>query len=257
VDFDQTLGARLEVALNEAGRGSFEVLNLAVPGYNAAQQAAVFEHIALSFEPEAVVLVPASNDHEPAQEAGADGYLRTPRDDVEGEISEWAKALARRSRLFRFLRLLARRQEQRRLERRVSPHPGGAVWMGEIPAGPVDANLRASVGGPVERILDLAHVRGLRVVLAPFAGEPEYRRLFRGLAEEHDVPLVELLGVFPEVTSWEELQTRHGLGWDPHLGPEAHRRWSIVVGQALEREAGVGALTPPPATSPPGGRRRR
>jgi hypothetical protein len=52
----------LERALNESLAGPFEVLNFAVVGYNAVQEAIVLEHKVLGFDPDLVLLAYVPND---------------------------------------------------------------------------------------------------------------------------------------------------------------------------------------------------
>jgi hypothetical protein len=46
------------------------------------------------------------------------------------------------------------------------------------------------------------------------------------LHDELKVPMFELCSVLFETGDWSKIQARFGLGWDPHLGAEAHRRWA-------------------------------
>ena len=237
VAYDEGLAAHLESELSQGNRDAVEVLNFAVPGYNADQVRAVFEGIALAFDPDLLVVVPSSNDHEPAQEAGEDGYLRSSA--PGSALVELGRSLARRSRLFRFLRLMQRRRAEPE-----SPSTDGppARWMHPIEPGEVPTWLERSVGRPYRRILEVAAAHEIAVVLAPFASATGYRRMFAEMGGEHGVPVVELLAVLPDVHSWAETRARFGLSWDSHLGAEAHELWARAVREAID---GDGLLAPP------------
>lgn len=63
VDQEASYPEVLERRLDAAGTGRrFEVLNFAVPGYNTAMEVATFEHKALAFEPDLVILHFIDND---------------------------------------------------------------------------------------------------------------------------------------------------------------------------------------------------
>jgi hypothetical protein len=70
-----TMGERAARALTRRLEPPVEVLNFGINGYNSTQELAVLRSIALAFRPDVVVLVPTSNDHEPAVYADADGFL--------------------------------------------------------------------------------------------------------------------------------------------------------------------------------------
>ena len=76
VDQDEPYLAVLEEKLNASRQGqrTFEVLNFAVPGYNTAIEAAVFEHKALAFDPDLVILNFIPNDIKLPH------FLQKPRD---------------------------------------------------------------------------------------------------------------------------------------------------------------------------------
>lgn len=237
VAYDEGLAARLESDLSEGSRGRVEVLNFAVPGYNADQVHAVFEGVALAFDPDLLVVVPSSNDHEPAQEAGEDGYLRSAA--PGSTLVELGRSLARRSRLFRFLRLMQRRRAEPASPSTDEPP---ARWMRPIDPGEVPAWLERTVGRPYRRILEVAAAREIAVVLAPFASAEGYRRMFAEMGKEYGVPVVELLAALPDVHSWAETRARFGLSWDSHLGAEAHGLWARAVRDSID---GDPLLAPP------------
>lgn len=64
VNVEDTYLKRIESRLNACATGEqrYEVLNFAVPGYNAAMEAALFEHKVVKFDPDLVVIHFVSND---------------------------------------------------------------------------------------------------------------------------------------------------------------------------------------------------
>lgn len=62
VEQDEVYLARLQERLGVDGECRWEVLNFAVPGYNTAMEAATFEHRALAFSPDVVVVHFVGND---------------------------------------------------------------------------------------------------------------------------------------------------------------------------------------------------
>jgi hypothetical protein len=60
--------------------------------------------------------------------------------------------------------------------------------------------------------------------------------MFRQIARDERIDEVELLALFPEAQSWDDLLARFGLGWNPHLGPVAHRRWAYALADLLAGE---------------------
>lgn len=83
VDQHETYLEVLERRLNEesAGGRRFEVLNFAVPGYNTAMEVAAFEHKALAFDPDVVILQFLNND------LRLPHFMQVPRD-----VSSWRRS---------------------------------------------------------------------------------------------------------------------------------------------------------------------
>lgn len=223
-----------------------EILNFGVNGYNTFQQLAALRELALDYAPDMVILLPANNDHKPPLRADDDGWLHW---DGEGgnersrmvdksieevqvdEVSWWMD----KSRLFLYLKLLQKRQEfadQTQEQRQASEEHSTATgkdWMGEFPPGPVSERLAETVHVPFSDMLDAIEARDLPVILASFCGSTDYRQLFQIYEQERGVPVLELLTLFPETTSWEDLTKQFGLGWDDHLNAAAHRRWAVAL----------------------------
>lgn len=113
------------------------------------------------------------------------------------------------------------------------------TWMVQpVPDVPVSDEVVRLVMSPLREMILDSKARGISVILAPFAAPADYRRMFRDLATEQDVPLVELLGrdVLPGVLGWGQVQRAFGLGWDSHLNAEAHDRWAQVLARtAIEQ----------------------
>lgn len=230
VAYEDTVAARLARRLEEAHGVPVEVLDFGVPGYNSRQQLAVWRHHARKYRPDLVVLMPCNNDDQPALVAGERGWLRRGRDVVAPREDV---ALARidgtplvHSKLLVWLAVLWAR----------ATAPGSPLsgrdegpWMPPVQPGPVPEALRTSVYEPLAAIVAEARASGTGVVLAPFAAPMPWRRTFARLAGEHDLPVVELLGLFPEVPGWHELVREYGIGGDPHLGPRAHDRWARAL----------------------------
>ena len=116
--------------------------------------------------------------------------------------------------------------------------------MGPIVDGPVAPELVEPVMEPVRRMIALSREAGARVLIATFAGSQKWRLLFRTIGEQEQVPVVELLGVFPETWDWDDMVRRFSLGWNSHFGVEGHRRWAKAI---ADRILADGLATPVPA----------
>jgi lysophospholipase L1-like esterase len=254
VPFERTVGEVTARLLKERGDRHYEVLNFAVPGYNSEQELAVMRGIASTFAPDLVVVVPCNNDDEPALFADPSGYLSAePPDRAILLGSRWLgsvlvrlrsaiRRLLASSRIFRLVKGVVRSRQARTTTGPTDPSARSGTdpdWMGPISDGPVSPHLTATVEEPLRQIAFEARRNGAEVLIASFAAPSEYRRVFQKLSREEDIPLVELLGLFPEVHDWNELLLRFGLGWDPHLGAEAHARWARAI---VDRIAARGFL---------------
>lgn len=230
-----TMGEQLSRALGRRLGRPVEALNFGINGYNGAQELAVLRAVALAFDPDVVVLVPTSNDHEPAAWADLDGCLAPSPPDAH---ASWRQRLGaatarvlRTSALYRFVRRSwAMRSEG------AGPRSGDVdpAWM-PLPVDdlPPSAALDASVGHPLRTMIAAAEDTGASVVVAAFAAPLDYRRLVRRIAHDTDVPLLELLRLFPEARSWPDLLARFSLGWDSHLNARAHARFGRALAHAI------------------------
>lgn len=250
VPSSQIMPTVLSELLQERLKRPVEVLNFGVNGYNSLQQQAALEHLALSYGPDMVILLPASNDHQPPLRADGEGWLHW---DGEGsnersrmvdksidevkvdEVSWWME----KSRLFLYLKLWQKRRQfagQTQAERQASAEHStlsGEKWMGDFPPGPVVDRLRETVYQPMGEMLNLLQERQVPVIVASFFGPTDYRQMLQVLEQEHGVVVLELLTLFPETSSWEDLTHRFGLGWDDHLNAAAHRRWAVALADLI------------------------
>lgn len=111
VDFDDAYPQRLERALSRRRGGPVEVINLALPGFNTADELAVLEKQGFAYRPDLVLVGYVLND---AEDASSAEWRRT---------QEWERERARgpwpwqRSALLRFVagRLWATRENHRRI----------------------------------------------------------------------------------------------------------------------------------------------
>jgi len=237
VPFDETMGEVLAHLLRQRLDRPVEVLNFAINGFNSWQELAVLRHLALGFAPDVVILVPCNNDDEPAAFASTSGYLAAQAGDA-GQL-QLPRERVRRSALATLVRRAAANVLSTAESVSWQAGPAQATdstftsWMPSFDDGPVTEHLRATVEEPVRTMIRLSHRARARVILAPFAGPLEWRRLFRQVARDHGIDLVELLALFPEARSWDDLLLKFGLGWNPHLGPVAHRRWAYALADIL------------------------
>jgi lysophospholipase L1-like esterase len=221
----------------QTGR-AIEALNFAVPGYTARQLLAVLEAKALALGPDAAVVVLCDNDAWPDLWVDAEGWLRgDPPQAPAGPIARvhgpflpsWRLRWLRWSRLVGWLKLQVVRA--RMLEATAAPG-----WDAPVAADAFSERLRREVYEPVRRAVALCRSRGIAVAVALFGPDLEYRSLLATLGRDLSVPAVDLVTVFPEARSWNDLVLRFGLGWDPHLGEEGHARWGRALAHALAAE---------------------
>lgn len=239
VEFDESVGECLSREIASRTGKPCEVLNFALPGYNARQQLAALRGYALGFSPDLVVVIPCENDHDPAPGCDADGWLHfsgtgEPGESIRGATNRLVieKSVLRHSRLAMYLKWMWRRASLgRELRERARPDPR---WM----QSPVDAtvapHLVSTVFEPLVEMVVVCRENDLPVAVASLAGLPDYRNMFRALNERTRVPILELMSLYPEVSGWSELSARHGLGWDSHLDAASHAKWAVAIAELLD-----------------------
>lgn len=248
VDYDRTMGQRLAAYLAEAIGKPVETLNFALSGYNTRQELAVFRSLALRFAPTLVILVPCNNDTDPALQVDDHGFLQSaspggvvrPQSRSLGMRGEMkVRSVLSQSGLFMLANLALLEFRHGGGSAESLPMADEPTWMVQpVPDVPVPDEVVRLVMSPLRDMILDSKARGISVILAPFAAPADYRRMFRDLATEQDVPLVELLGrdVLPGVLGWGQVQRAFGLGWDSHLNAEAHDRWAQVLARtAIEQ----------------------
>lgn len=241
VAFKDTAGEKLADLLNNQGNKVYEVLNFGVGGYNSRQELAVFRSYSLKFKPDIIIIIPCSNDHEDALIADSQGFLRTATnigvndksiDQLSVSTTSW---LIKNSRMAFYLMFLKKQYSLSRASKTFQPPQDKNIvnnsgrWMEEFLPGPIPEQLQKSVYEPLKEIINEAKSRHISILLANFNAILDYRRLFAKLSIEKEVPSLELLGLFPEVNNWEELQQQFGLGWNNHLNATAHERWAKAI----------------------------
>ena len=251
VPYESSVGEVLATILKERYGTSVEVLNFGVNGYNSEQQQTVLKHLALGYDPDMVILMPTSNDHEPPLKVDQEGWLHWDGKSSNTESRIMDKSMQRvknedlrywvsKSRLILYLLLIYERQQlqaQAQTEREFTPKKiPDRHWMNPVPPGPVSARLTETVYQPMVAMLTQIKARNIPVIVAPFAGQLDYRRMFQILERDHNVPIVELLARFPEARNWEEVIAKFGLGWDNHLNAVAHRRYAQGLAEAIETQ---------------------
>ena len=188
IDLPDTIAVRLEAALAQRGVRA-QVLNLGVPGYAAANVAAVVEHKALALEPDVVIYVFYSNDTEVPvvhkrfpPDAVIDGMYGYP---AHSALLQWLNLKVKQLALRSFGIQLARR----------TPEKSRAEWR--------DGG-GSRVRAAVQHMRDSCAAAGARYLVAsyPHLTLPE-KNPFRPIDEragevcdELDVAFVDLLEVF-------------------------------------------------------------
>ncbi|MEE8342527.1 MAG: GDSL-type esterase/lipase family protein [Gammaproteobacteria bacterium] len=260
VPYKDSVGEVLAAILADAGNRPVQVLNFGVNAYNSQQELAVFQQYAFRFDPDLIVLMVSANDHEPERRVDSDGWMYRKRrstgawtrsfdksvDAAEpGEFPRWMRhshlalylGVARQQ--FRFRRKQAKRQQN-------SPSHSATGWPPQVTGMEISERLRFSVYEPVRQMVRLCNTRKVPIVLAYYATDVDYGRMINRLERDEEIPVVNLLSLFPEVHSLEELASKFSLGWDRHLNAEGHRRWAqaiaeVIKGRGYPRANRVGA----------------
>ena len=105
-----------------------------------------------------------------------------------------------------------------------------------------DKDLRAKILDELRQVpaahavsmLTLTKERRIPMIIASACFFEDYRQMFQILARDHDVPILELASLFPEVNGIQELKSRFGLGWNDHLNAVAHRRYAEAIADLIE-----------------------
>ena len=243
VGYEQTFCKRLAELLNARQSRPVESLNFGVNGFNARQLQAVTEHLVEDFDPSLYLIVFANNDYKAHFVADDEGWLywdpshaanSRVRDKslemLEPESMPW---YLEHSRLLLYLKILQKRfelQDMAQEERLDASGPPEENWMGPFPPGrEISDRLAETVHKPLLEMLALAKERGKPVMIATVCTSLDYRQMFQHISHQYGVPVVELLALFPEATSWADLLEKFGLGWDPHLNEKAHERWAEAL----------------------------
>ena len=234
VPFRDTVGEVLARLVQERSGVACEVLNFGVPGYNARQERAVLEGQAMGFGPDLVLVLLCSNDHDPELWVDDEGHLHwgrpgTADSRVESEQTprqdRWG--MWRHSALLTYVKFVWSRYQAGKMASATSTEPTG--WMAGFKPGPVPRHLDAAVLQPLRDMAKLCKEHGVPLVVSSYAEQLEYRRTVQAFAAESGYPTLELLTLFPEVTSHEDLCRKFSLGWDSHPNAEAHARWARGV----------------------------
>ncbi|HLU39232.1 MAG TPA: SGNH/GDSL hydrolase family protein [Planctomycetota bacterium] len=244
VPFEHSVGEVLARRLESATGRRHEVLNFALPGFNSAQQLAVLRAHALAYAPDLVLVLPCSNDHERPLWADEEGWLHwAPADELPAEttrvdgdpfIPPPRLALLAHCRLYMYAKLVWTRHRRARAIAAQTAATREEPWLPPLPASAATpSHLVPAVEEPLVAMADECRARAIPIVFALFSAPTGYRLLARNLAERTGAPVLELLALFPEVTSWHDLLVRFGLGWDSHLNAEAHERWAHALAELI------------------------
>ena len=107
-------------------------------------------------------------------------------------------------------------------------------WPPRVAGTDISEALEASVYLPVLEMIRTAKAQNIPTVLGYYATAADYLRMINRLKSEAGIAVVDLLSLFPEVNSVQELTAKFSLGWDPHLNSEAHRRWANAFANVLK-----------------------
>lgn len=206
----QTVAARLEDRLEARDAGPVEVINAAVPGYNAYQEAALLERIGMAYEPDCVLVLFTSND------LALPFFL----------LKDVAVPARRRSLLLMRLEQLS---GSKRWFRFASEDLIGYVQESELERVPEGYRKMVGIEGYRAALTRMASVTGD----VPLGNVAELSELSPQLGREI-TEVQEQLGVVHLPMSWPR-QRRFQLDpeSDPHPNPAAHRSLADRLARAL------------------------
>ena len=250
VPFQDSVGEKLAALLNQQGGGNYEILNFGVNGYNGEQELAVLREYALQYQPDMVIVIASSNDHEKARVVDQQGWLhwddstqsqtRIHDNSIDKMKLENVSWLVQHSRLILYFKLLKKRyafaQEAHKQPQQSAEKSAVNNWMGPFPSGAVSQRLKEPVYKPLKAMIAETKQRNIPIIIANFNAILDYRQLFEKLSKEDAIHTLELLALFPEVDSWQELVAQFSLGWNNHLNAIAHQRWAVALAQLLEKQ---------------------
>ena len=139
--------------------------------------------------------------------------------------------LMRRSALLTWVKMLWVRHKARQLSERQRQSAANEpeTWMGSFEPGPVPPELMATVLEPLFAMQQLCRKHGIPMALASFGSSVGYRRLVEEWTQRTGCRSLELLTLFPDARSWDEMVERFSLSWDSHPNAEAHERWAQAL----------------------------
>jgi hypothetical protein len=188
VDYEDTYGEQLRVALEEIRGGPVELRNYSVPGYNAAQELRAFSSRVTQFDPHIVIV---HHDHNDAQPTGW-GY------------DAWMAPEHGDNVLHSALLKVCIRAVTKMSMPDLADEPGDNELLGDyITAGPLyDAMLRSR-----QDLADTLRARGVPAVAviyhcdvkahADFRSDPTFARLHEGLARRLERMGYHVLDLYP------------------------------------------------------------
>jgi hypothetical protein len=109
---------------------------------------------------------------------------------------------------------------------------GGAIAV--LPKASRLQVVHRETSGGAHGMIETLKRRNIGLVIAHFCGSKDYRRMLASVRRDHDVPVLSLPSLFPEVRGWPEFVARFGLGWNSHPNAEAHRRFAEGLAEVVE-----------------------
>ena len=236
VPLDGTMPKRLEERLRDADPSRrYQVLNLAVPGYNTAQEAGALEEAGLRYQPDLVLVAFVLNDALPA------GQL-VP---AAARLPEWLRRPLKRSYLVQFL--YDREKRLRSLLKKGSFK--GASEVQDLAPG---TEAFGRVTAALDRMRRACAASGATLVVAiwpmferldtyPFA---DRHALVAEACRERQIPVLDLLPTFRGM----DASTLWAARDDHHPNPEAQQRAADAIFRELRDRGLVPAAKALPST---------